>query len=171
MGKGGAGKLRGPAPARHHHVHGKKKQAVIQNAQELRRAKKHLQQHSGEAGPSAPDDAMVQRRVLLSCVDRIRSLLPKTDKPTPSSSSGQQHGMPRQDRSRDRSADIMRLLPFQPLKRHVLWMTPKEQDASSTLTLTQELEAFADYVSVRPLSFPRGRRFLHFAHAWYTPSP
>jgi len=163
MGKGGTAPLSRPAaPARtpHRPVHGKKKQAAIQQAQELRKAKKQLQKrhsattttttntHATENIIPQVSDAMVQHRVLLSCVDRIRSLLPKTDKPTPSSSSQQ----PRQDRGRDRSADIARLLPFQPLKRHVLWMTPKEQDASSTLTLTQELEAFADYVSVRATS-------------------
>jgi hypothetical protein len=164
MGKGGgtAPLSRPAAPARtpHRPVHGKKKQAAIQQAQELRKAKKQLQKrhsattttttntHATENIIPQVSDAMVQHRVLLSCVDRIRSLLPKTDKPTPSSSSQQ----PRQDRGRDRSADIARLLPFQPLKRHVLWMTPKEQDASSTLTLTQELEAFADYVSVRATS-------------------
>jgi hypothetical protein len=42
-------------------------------------------------------------------------------------------------------------LPYQAMKRNVGWLTVAEQDANSTLSLTEELERFASYVGVSKL--------------------
>lgn len=39
-------------------------------------------------------------------------------------------------------------LPHKALKKNVLWLSPKEQDASSFVSLTEELNKFASYVEV-----------------------
>ena len=39
-------------------------------------------------------------------------------------------------------------LPYKPLKKHVLWLSCAQQDAHANVSLTKELEYFADYVKV-----------------------
>jgi hypothetical protein len=103
-----------------------------------RSAKRRIQQTVGINTVVTND--MVQECILASSIDRIIGLLPKPrHRQRPSSSGGSQGKVPR-------SADR---IPTKPMKRDVLWMTPKEQDASSTLSLTEEIRSFANYVSVR----------------------
>ena len=115
-----------------------KKQIASSIALERRKTKKRL---SG-AGETDITDEMVGEKLATSCADRIHGMLPK---PKPKRPPYQQ-----QEKKHPRP---WTLIPTMPLKRNVLWMTMKEQDASSTMSLSEEIQSFADYVSVRPLSY------------------
>ena len=41
------------------------------------------------------------------------------------------------------------MIPYQPLKKNVSWLPVKQQDVNATISLTKELEKFAEYISVR----------------------
>ena len=111
-----------------------KKQIASSIALERRKTKKRL---SG-AGQTDITEEMVGDTLATSCADRIHGMLPK---PKPKRPQTQQ-----QERKNPRP---WTLLPTKPLKRNVLWMTMKEQDASSTMSLSEEILSFANYVSVR----------------------
>ena len=127
--------------------HSNKKQTAIAYANERRKATKRLQLQEKQrciataSAAAVISKEMVDQRIERTCIDRIKSFLPKYHKPPPFSGHNN-------DRGRDRTIEVTKLLPYRPLKRNVLWMSMKEQDASSTMTLTEELESFADYVSV-----------------------
>lgn len=42
-------------------------------------------------------------------------------------------------------------LPYKALRKHVLWLSLPQQDATVDLSLTGELECFAEYVNVSKL--------------------
>jgi hypothetical protein len=109
-----------------------KKQMASSIALERRKSKRRL---SG-AGETDITGEMVDDKLAVSCADRIHSLLPK----------------PKQKRPPQQQTKVVlrpwSAIPAKPLKRNVLWMTTKEQDASSTMSLSEELEKFAVYVSV-----------------------
>ena len=111
-----------------------KKQIAASIALERRKTKKRL----SSAGETEITDEMVGEKLATSCADRIHGMLPK---PKPKRPMIQQ-----QERKNPRP---WTLLPTKPLKRNVLWMTMKEQDASSTMSLSEEIQSFAEYVSVR----------------------
>ena len=113
-----------------------KKQIAASIALERRKTKKRL----SSAGETAITDEMVGEKLATSCADRIHGMLPKPKPKRPP--------MQQQERKHPRP---WTLLPTKPLKRNVLWMTMKEQDASSTMSLSEEIQSFADYVSVRSI--------------------
>lgn len=115
-----------------------KKQIAASIALERRKTKKRL----SSAGETEITDEMVGEKLATSCADRIHGMLPK---PKPKRPMIQQ-----QERKNPRP---WTLLPTKPLKRNVLWMTMKEQDASSTMSLSEEIQSFAEYVSVRSSHF------------------
>jgi hypothetical protein len=118
-----------------------------QRAVDAAREKRKIRLKMKSAGHDDVTDDMIQEKHLSSCVDRISGMLPRAGyKPAPSS---QQKAPRRYDCNS--IFGPWTSLPLRPLKKSVLWMTTKEQDATSTMTLAQELESFAEYISVRPI--------------------
>jgi hypothetical protein len=111
-----------------------KKQIASSIALERRKTKRRI---SG-TGETEITNEMVGDLLAISCADRIHGMLPKP-KPKRPVLQQQEKKNPRPWTS----------LPMKPLKRNVLWMTMKEQDASSTMSLSDEIKSFAEYVSVR----------------------
>jgi DNA polymerase sigma len=110
-----------------------KKQIACSMALEKRKTKRRL---SG-SGETEITQVMIDDKLASSCVDRIQGMLPKPKQKRPPT---QQQG-PKNPRP-------WTALPAKPLKRNVLWMTMKEQDPSSTMSLSDEIKSFAAYVSL-----------------------
>jgi hypothetical protein len=110
-----------------------KKQIACSMALEKRKTKRRL---SG-SGETEITQGMIDDKLASSCVDRIQGMLPKPKQKRPPT---QQQGT--------KNLRPWTMLPAKPLKRNVLWMTMKEQDPSSTLSLSDEIKSFADYVSL-----------------------
>jgi hypothetical protein len=111
-----------------------RKQIASSIALERRKTKRRL---SG-AGETEITDEMVGEKLATSCADRIHGMLPKPKAKRPMAQQFEKKN-PRPWTS----------IPTKPMKRNVLWMTMKEQDSSSTMSLSDEIRSFADYVSVR----------------------
>ena len=118
-----------------------KKQKLSALSLEKRKMKRRLVT-SGEVVITSD---MISDKLVTSCVDRIASVLPKVrPKPNPPScSNGNNNGNRRHS---NQPYDVP--IPYYPLKKNILWMSMKEQDASSTMSLSEEIMNFADYVSV-----------------------
>lgn len=94
------------------------------------------------SGPSPVTDQMVKSAILASSYDRILSLLPRQYKPAPAQS------VAMASRNKPNAYDKIRL-PLIPIKKHISWLSPALQDAvTPTYTLSDEIYAFVDYVSV-----------------------
>lgn len=111
-----------------------RKQIASSIALERRKTKRRL---SG-AGETEITDEMVGEKLATSCADRIHGMLPKPKSKRPTLT------QPEKKIPRPWST-----LPAKPLKRNVLWMAMKDQDQSSTMSLSDEIQSFADYVAVR----------------------
>ena len=111
-----------------------RKQIASSIALERRKTKRRL---SG-AGETEITDEMVGEKIATSCADRIHGMLPKPKSKRPTLT------QPEKKIPRPWST-----LPAKPLKRNVLWMAMKDQDQSSTMSLSDEIQSFADYVAVR----------------------
>lgn len=111
-----------------------RKQIASSIALERRKTKRRL---SG-AGETEITDEMVGEKLATSCADRIHGMLPKPKAKRPVAQQIEKKN-PRPWTS----------IPTKPMKRNVLWMTMKEQDSSSTMSLSDEIKSFAEYVSVR----------------------
>lgn len=110
-----------------------RKQVASSLALERRKTKKRL---SG-AGETDITAAMIGEKMVNSGADRIHGMLPKPKAKRPQ--------IPQNER---RNTRPWTTLPTKPLKRNVAWMTMKEQDSSSTMSLSEEIQSFAEYVAV-----------------------
>ena len=124
-----------------------RKQIASSIALERRKTKRRL---SG-AGETEITDEMVGEKLATSCADRIHGMLPKPKSKRPTFT------QPEKKIPRPWST-----LPAKPLKRNVLWMAMKDQDQSSTMSLSDEIQSFADYVAVRRHVLLKNISSLHF---------
>ena len=81
---------------------------------------------------------MLHESMLTSAVDRIASALERKFVPIPRPLAIEAQN----------SSSPWAYLPYVPLKRMVHWLAPKQQDRNSHVSLTEEILAFANYVSV-----------------------
>ena len=115
-------------------------------AREKRKAKLKLQRYHGHDNIS---NQLINERLGQSQIDRIVQLLPSLR-----SSNAQRKGgytkkfRPPQDPPKTNSRQLLRKLPFKPLKRNVQWLHLQKQDSIEKITLTEELKLFAEYVQV-----------------------
>jgi DNA polymerase sigma len=91
---------------------------------------------SSDADPPKITDDMISETMLKTLVDRIESALPKRYVPSPSQSRPHSQAL------------CWKHLPFLPLKRNVSWLQLKQQDRNVTVSVAEELLAFASYVKV-----------------------
>lgn len=124
----------------HSQPHVSKKQWKASMAAEERRARLKLQK-------SQPAEAVSQEMVIDALVEaqnrRIHGMLPefrnKLKKIFARNSMGQTQNI---------VSNAIRHLPGTVLKKHVSWMTAKQQDAKADISLTEEIELFSKYVGV-----------------------
>jgi hypothetical protein len=111
-------------------------------AAEQRRARLKLQSNGENDGQEISNE-MVDAALIEEQLKRIQRALPDFKSRFKNSS-----GWNNFDRNSNISIDLVNKLPFQSLKKNVHWLTVKEQDKKSDISLTEELELFALYVAV-----------------------
>ncbi len=127
--------MKGGGNARH-----QKRQLKIQQLLQRRKARLRLQQ--ANPGTVVSTD-MIQDELANSQCKRIVTMLPtfhnKSKKIFARNAVGnKQYAV----------GQAIRALPTSVLKKHVGWLSMKQQDAKSDLSLTEEIESFANYVGV-----------------------
>ena len=115
----------------------KNKQTRKQVASSLELERRKTKKRLSGAGETDITAEMIGEKMANSGADRIHGMLPKPKPKRPQ--------IPQNERKNTRPWTT---LPTKPLKRNVAWMTMKEQDASSTMSLSEEIQSFADYVAV-----------------------
>lgn len=86
---------------------------------------------------------MVQDAMVASQCKRIATLLPVFHEKTKRVFARNSMGNKYSEVSR-----AIRSIPTRPLKKHVGWLSVKQQDEKSDISLTEEIQAFAKYVGV-----------------------
>lgn len=111
-----------------------KKQFLVNQALEKRKVKRRL----SKTLPSEDITSdLINDKITESHIDRLQNMLP------PGIRTYNQFIKP-QNQRRNRKD----LLPYKPLKKHVLWLPVNQQGENANVSLTKELEMFASYVSV-----------------------
>ena len=119
-----------------------KKQWRVAMAAEERRARIKLQKQQSSGNEVISTD-QVQEAVLENQYQRAHSMLPDFREKLKRAITRNSMGEVTQE-----VQAAMRQVPSCPQKRDVPWLTAKEQDATSDLSLTEEIEKFAEYVGV-----------------------
>ena len=129
-----------------------RKQILANEALQKRKARRslnHTNNNDKQITESMIDDLITER-----AIDRIASLLPRGHGRKLNS---QFRGGGQQDKNRP-----WLQIPYKPLKAHIGWLTSREQDTSNFMSLSEEIEKFAEYVNVR--LHARCRSILYYRH-------
>lgn len=94
---------------------------------------------SYEANNLEYNDGLIQTEIIQKRLSQLVHALP---------SNAKRYFDPQSHQQKMNSYVDIDQLPYLAMKRHVGWLTVAEQDANSTLSLTEELERFATYVGV-----------------------
>jgi len=121
-------------------TYAERKQAQRQLEKETFKIKRNL-----EANGQTYDQDIIQSEMIQKRINQLIHTLPI--------SSYVKYSMDPLDHQRKMNSYVdLDPLPYQSLKRNVGWLSLAEQDANSTLSLTEEIERFASYVGVSKMS-------------------
>ena len=98
---------------------------------------------------------IVNEQISISHVDRIQNMLPLGIKVFGSTF-----------QPKRKKIDPRHILPYQSLKKYVHWLPVNQQDATSSVTLTKELEEFCKYVAVSAFYYPARLKLTYFFNSW-----
>lgn len=102
------------------------------------------------------DSDTMNQLLMKKSIDRLTSSLPM---PMNNDNKRKRYGYGKQQQSYNNSAIVavtdLSMIPFVSYKKHVLWLSASEQDIANynTVSLSRELEYFAEYVKVLPTSY------------------
>lgn len=117
-----------------------KKLALANNARLKRVARKKLEkQTGGEVTEEMVAQALAQRNI-----NQLDDLSRKESA---------NHAAPAKVQPQNNAVSYVKQLPQKALKKNVSWLSPKEQDATADVSLTHELQNFAEYVGVSKALF------------------
>eukprot|EP01038_Epipyxis_sp_PR26KG_P008473 gene8473-11455_t len=132
-----------------------KKQVSILASNERRKATRSILNQINNKNIDSDDEnyepvkvtsEMIQERLIRSHIDRIQSFLPKYNK-RGNFNNGNNPSFRKLNRGYFRQ--VMKSIPYAPLKRDVSWLALHYQDSNSNLSLSEELEMFSSYVSLK----------------------